>query len=315
MVAGSASTCGRSTSRSSTAGATAPCTSVRTLVTPLAWDWELIKVRLPDSLYPLYYLLRPLRLLATPGRESVPARPSARGPSVGPESRAQPKSVRTTSAHVASRSAVSSPKQRTPRTTWSAASMPSAGWARGFRACDVEASRGLGRAHGTDGGPVEVGPVPEEDDRVRGQRGRGERGWQQADRHVPAAGGAQDAVGQGIRRRGIGLEAERVREAVHPAGRKVDRRQLVAGVPEAVVQEAPGRGRLAAPRLRDQKQGTPLALEHRRVKEVEVAAPLLQLDDRSCSKRKRSIPVSSARGRSSAPRRIRNSPAGPRPTV
>jgi len=43
----------------------------RTLVTPLAWDWELLKVRLPDSLYALYYLLRPLRLLATLVRESV----------------------------------------------------------------------------------------------------------------------------------------------------------------------------------------------------------------------------------------------------
>ncbi len=44
---------------------------VRTFVTPLAWDWELLKVRLPDSLYPLYYLLRPLRLVATLVRESV----------------------------------------------------------------------------------------------------------------------------------------------------------------------------------------------------------------------------------------------------
>ena len=43
----------------------------RALVTPLAWDWELLKVRLPDSLYALYYLLRPLRLLATLARESV----------------------------------------------------------------------------------------------------------------------------------------------------------------------------------------------------------------------------------------------------
>ena len=43
----------------------------RTLATPLAWDWELLKVRLPDSLYGLYYLLRPLRLLATVVRESV----------------------------------------------------------------------------------------------------------------------------------------------------------------------------------------------------------------------------------------------------
>ena len=93
------------------------------------------KVRLPDSLYGLYYLLRPLRLLATLPRDAFRRRSSSPGPSVGPESRAQPKSVRTTSAHVASRSAVSNPKQRTPRTTWSAASMPSAGWARGFRAC------------------------------------------------------------------------------------------------------------------------------------------------------------------------------------
>jgi hypothetical protein len=43
----------------------------RTLVTPLAWDWELLEVRLPDSLYGLYYVLRPLRLLATLVRESL----------------------------------------------------------------------------------------------------------------------------------------------------------------------------------------------------------------------------------------------------
>jgi hypothetical protein len=43
----------------------------RTLVTPLAWDWELLRVRLPDRLYPLYYVLRPLRLIATLARESV----------------------------------------------------------------------------------------------------------------------------------------------------------------------------------------------------------------------------------------------------
>jgi hypothetical protein len=42
----------------------------RGLVTPLAWDWELLEVRLPDSLYGLYYLLRPLRLLATLPRDA-----------------------------------------------------------------------------------------------------------------------------------------------------------------------------------------------------------------------------------------------------
>ena len=44
---------------------------VRTFVTPLAWDWELLQVRLPDSLCALYYVLRPLRLIATLFRESV----------------------------------------------------------------------------------------------------------------------------------------------------------------------------------------------------------------------------------------------------
>lgn len=43
----------------------------RALVTPLAWDWELKKVQLPDPLYGLYYLLRPLRLLATLPRDAV----------------------------------------------------------------------------------------------------------------------------------------------------------------------------------------------------------------------------------------------------
>jgi hypothetical protein len=43
----------------------------RALVTPLAWDWELVKVHLPDSLYGLKYLLRPLRLLATLPRDAL----------------------------------------------------------------------------------------------------------------------------------------------------------------------------------------------------------------------------------------------------
>jgi hypothetical protein len=43
----------------------------RALVTPLAWDWELCRIRLPDSLYGLNYLLRPLRLLATFPRDAL----------------------------------------------------------------------------------------------------------------------------------------------------------------------------------------------------------------------------------------------------
>jgi hypothetical protein len=43
----------------------------RTLLTPEAGDWELLKVRLPDPLFPLYSLLRPPRQLATLVRESV----------------------------------------------------------------------------------------------------------------------------------------------------------------------------------------------------------------------------------------------------
>ena len=43
----------------------------RTLLTPRAWDWELVKVHLPDSLYALNYVLRPLRLLATFPREAL----------------------------------------------------------------------------------------------------------------------------------------------------------------------------------------------------------------------------------------------------
>ena len=37
----------------------------RTLVTPRAWDWEVVKLRLPDSLYSLRYLARPARLVVT----------------------------------------------------------------------------------------------------------------------------------------------------------------------------------------------------------------------------------------------------------
>lgn len=42
---------------------------VRTLVTPLVWDWQ--RVRLPDPLYPLHYLMRPLRLTVGLFRKSV----------------------------------------------------------------------------------------------------------------------------------------------------------------------------------------------------------------------------------------------------
>jgi hypothetical protein len=52
----------------------------RTLVTPRAWDWELVKVRLPDPLYPLNYLLRPLRLLVTLPREFARQRRRREGP-------------------------------------------------------------------------------------------------------------------------------------------------------------------------------------------------------------------------------------------
>ncbi len=39
---------------------------LRTLLTPNEWDW--VRFRLPDALYPLYYLLRPLRLAARGGK-------------------------------------------------------------------------------------------------------------------------------------------------------------------------------------------------------------------------------------------------------
>jgi hypothetical protein len=42
----------------------------RTLVNPGAWDWDFQKVHLPDFLHWLYFLLRPLRLLATLPREA-----------------------------------------------------------------------------------------------------------------------------------------------------------------------------------------------------------------------------------------------------
>ena len=40
-----------------------------TLMTPRPWDWQ--RVRLPDPLYPLYYLMRPLRLIVGLARKSV----------------------------------------------------------------------------------------------------------------------------------------------------------------------------------------------------------------------------------------------------
>ena len=43
----------------------------RTLVTPRAWDWEVVKLRLPDSLYPLRYLARLARLIVTFPREAL----------------------------------------------------------------------------------------------------------------------------------------------------------------------------------------------------------------------------------------------------
>jgi hypothetical protein len=41
----------------------------RSLVTPMAWDFELERIRLPDALYGLYYPLRVARLLVTPVRD------------------------------------------------------------------------------------------------------------------------------------------------------------------------------------------------------------------------------------------------------
>lgn len=41
----------------------------RTLATPRAWDWEVVKLRLPDSLYPLRYPARVARLLVTLPRD------------------------------------------------------------------------------------------------------------------------------------------------------------------------------------------------------------------------------------------------------
>lgn len=43
----------------------------RSLVTPMAWDFELERIRLPDALYGLYYPLRVARLLVTPVRDFV----------------------------------------------------------------------------------------------------------------------------------------------------------------------------------------------------------------------------------------------------
>jgi hypothetical protein len=43
----------------------------RSLVTPMAWDFELERIRLPDTLYGLYYPLRVARLLLTPARDYV----------------------------------------------------------------------------------------------------------------------------------------------------------------------------------------------------------------------------------------------------
>jgi Uncharacterised nucleotidyltransferase len=43
----------------------------RTLVTPRAWDWEVIKLRLPDSLYALRYPARLARLIVTFPREAL----------------------------------------------------------------------------------------------------------------------------------------------------------------------------------------------------------------------------------------------------
>jgi hypothetical protein len=48
----------------------------RSLVTPMAWDFELERIRLPDALYGLYYPLRVARLLATPVRDLL--KPAAR---------------------------------------------------------------------------------------------------------------------------------------------------------------------------------------------------------------------------------------------
>jgi hypothetical protein len=43
----------------------------RSLVTPMAWDFELERIRLPDALYGLYYPLRVARLLVTPVRDAL----------------------------------------------------------------------------------------------------------------------------------------------------------------------------------------------------------------------------------------------------
>jgi hypothetical protein len=65
---------------------------------------------------------------------------------------------------------------------------------------------------------------------------------------------------------------------VNPAAREVDGRELVAEVPEAVVQQAPRGGRLAASGLGDEENRQPRALEGRRVEEEEVAPQPLELD-------------------------------------
>jgi hypothetical protein len=49
----------------------------RTLVIPTLWDWE--RIPLPDPLHPLYYLLRPLRLLAALIREAARRSAGRRG--------------------------------------------------------------------------------------------------------------------------------------------------------------------------------------------------------------------------------------------
>ena len=96
-------------------------------------------------------------------------------------------------------------------------------------------------------------------------------------RHVNRRGRPRSA-GRDSVRGGLVLQAQGTRIWVHGDAIQVDRGDLVAQVPEALMEHRPRRDGLSGPGLGDQHEGATAPLQHRRMNEVQVASSCLDFD-------------------------------------
>jgi hypothetical protein len=82
-----------------------------------------------------------------------------------------------------------------------------------------------------------------------------------------------------------------MRVRVHRECLQIYRRELVAEITKAVVQQGPGRGRFATPRRPNQHKGFVRKPQDSTMNKIEVASQLLQLDGHILFEEEEKLPV------------------------